>query len=384
MKVVYLSNFFNHHQKPLSDNLFKLTNGNYWFIETWDMPEEQRTLGYQKMSEPYVLKYEASTKEKIERLIFDADVVQYGEAPLSLIKKRVRAGKLVIRDDECRYRNWTKFFKWPVYTYNSLYLNKGYLLCASAYAPIDYLLSGMPPRKCFKWGYFTEVKKYTDIDALISKRDSASGKVKILWVGRLVKLKHPESVVYIANHLRKCNINFEISIIGVGKEEKTLRKKINKNELESCITLLGAMPPQEVRKHMELSDVFLFTSDRNEGWGAVLNESMNSACAVVAGNNIGSVPYLIKDGVNGLIFKDKNWTDLAKKVEWLATHEAERKMLSKNAYYTMVNIWNADNASRNLLKLYDALLNHTENSVVEGPCSDAPIMLRTLGKFKTL
>jgi glycosyltransferase involved in cell wall biosynthesis len=40
--------------------------------------------------------------------------------------------------------------------------------------------------------------------------------------------------------------------------------------------------------------VFIFTSDRNEGWGAVLNEAMGSGCAVVAADLIGSVPYLIE------------------------------------------------------------------------------------------
>ena len=32
---------------------------------------------------------------------------------------------------------------------------------------------------------------------------------------------------------------------------------------------------------MEKADIFLFTSDRREGWGAVANEAMNSACALV-------------------------------------------------------------------------------------------------------
>ena len=45
--------------------------------------------------------------------------------------------------------------------------------------------------------------------------------------------------------------------------------------------------------YMESSHIFLlFTSDRNEG--AALNESMNSGCAVVASDAIGSVPYLMR------------------------------------------------------------------------------------------
>lgn len=47
MKILYLSNMFNHHQKPLADNLYKLLgDGNYYFVETQEMADEQRRLGY--------------------------------------------------------------------------------------------------------------------------------------------------------------------------------------------------------------------------------------------------------------------------------------------------------------------------------------------------
>ena len=81
---------------------------------------------------------------------------------------------------------------------------------------------------------------------------------------------------------------------------------IRSKGVEDCVEMLGAMSPDEVRAYMERADVFLFTSDFNEGWGAVLNESMNSGCAVVASHAIGSVPFLIKDGVNGLIYENGN------------------------------------------------------------------------------
>lgn len=380
MKVVYLSNFFNHHQKPLSDKLYKLTNGNYWFVETRDMTNEQRNLGYQDMQEPYVVKYTKDNQCEIDKIIMGADVVQYGEAPLKLVKNRIMAGKLVIRDDECRYRSISRFLKWPIYTYKSLLLNKGYLACASAYAPIDYLLSGMSPKKCYKWGYFTEVKKYDDIESLIHKKQNN----KILWVGRFVGLKHPESTIYLAKYLKNKGVLFEIDIIGAGTKEKSLRKLIEKNRLYKEIHILGSMPPEKVREHMETAAVFIFTSDRHEGWGAVLNESLNSACAVVAAKNIGSVPYLIQDNVNGMIFNDQKWEELGRKVEWLLSHPNERQIMGVEAYRTMTNIWNPDTASKNLMLLYEALLNGKDTPIDYGPCSKAPLMFRTKGNIKVL
>ena len=57
MKIVYLSNYFNHHQKFLSDELFKLTDGNYLFVETAFLPQEKINLGYRKYAETYIRNY---------------------------------------------------------------------------------------------------------------------------------------------------------------------------------------------------------------------------------------------------------------------------------------------------------------------------------------
>ena len=100
---------------------------------------------------------------------------------------------------------------------------------------------------------------------------------------------------------------------------------------------------------MEESEIFLFTSDRNEGWGAVLNESMNSACAVVANCAIGSVPFLLNNGDNGYIYKDGDVDDLYNKVKSLLDNADERKCIAKNAYATMVDEWNAENAAQSAL-----------------------------------
>lgn len=386
MRLVYLSNFFNHHQKPLADELYGILGHNYTFVETWDgIPKEQRELGYHSYDTSYVIRY-CDQNEIVDQIIMDADVVIYGEAPLSLVKKRILSGKLTIRDDESRYKNLNRFLKWPVYTYKSLYLNRGYLLCASAYAPIDYILSGMNPKKCFKWGYFTEVKHYSDIDCLIQNKSlRKSGKINILWVGRLIALKHPEYVISVAKSLKRDGVNFCINVIGTGRLEDRLHAQILKENLGEYVNLLGSMPPEQVRAYMETADIFMFTSDRREGWGAVLNESMGSACAVVADGNIGSVPYLINDGVNGLIYKSTDVDDLIAKVKSLIENPLMIEEMGRNAYKTMDGMWNAKVAARNLLQLCNSLLAGESTTIKDGPCSQAPLILRSFkGRFKIL
>lgn len=386
MTLLYLSNFFNHHQKPLADALFSMLGDDYCFVETWGgIPEEQQKLGYHNYSVPYVKKY-SEAKDEIDFLILDADVVIFGEAPISLIKGRISAGRLTIRDDESRYKNPNRYLKWPIYTYNSLYYNKGHLLCASAYAPFDYMLSGMNPKKCYRWGYFPEVKRIESIkDFLNKRREKHSAKISILWVGRLIPLKHPEAFIYVAENLKCEGIAFTMNIIGTGKMESKMKERVNKKSLTNEINFLGSMSPEAVRSYMEDADIFLFTSDRREGWGAVLNESMSSGCAVVADNNIGSVPFLIEDGVNGLIYKSRKFGDLLNKVKWLVNHPDEMQRMGEKAYITMSEKWNGKAAANNLLLLCEALLKGEDTPILEGPCSKAPLLMRKWhGIIKTL
>ena len=117
----------------------------------------------------------------------------------------------------------------------------------------------------------------------------------------------------------------------------------------------GNMTPDEVRNHMERAAIFLFTSDYREGWGAVLNESMNSGCAVVASHAIGSVPFLLKDGNNGLIYRNGNTEELYHHVKYLLEHADECARMGMEAYQTISQQWNAEEAADRVLMLAEEL-----------------------------
>ena len=378
MKLVFLSNFFNHHQKFLSDVLYEHLGDGYRFIETSVIPEMQKTLGYHSYDVPYVMQYNADTKSEIDRLILEADIVQVGEAPVSMIKERVKQGKLIVRDDERRYKAFIKYLKWPIYTYASSYYNTGYLLAASAFAPRDYVLSGMKPERCFKWGYFPELKRYESIEALFAlkeaHRKAIDVDVTLLWVARLIDWKHPEAAVNVAHRLQKEGVNFSMNIIGAGPMMGTIKNMTDTLGLNERVHILGPVPPEQVRVYMEEADIFLFTSDQNEGWGVTLNESMNSGCAVVVGSMIGAVPFMVKGGENGLIYPNNNQEQLCEIVSKLVSNTNAIKSLGMNAYNTIINEWNPEVAGKNLITLYEALLNGHQTPIQNGPCSKAEIL----------
>ena len=108
-----------------------------------------------------------------------------------------------------------------------------------------------------------------------------------------------------------------------------------------------------------------------EGWGAVLNEAMNSGCAVVASNAAGSTPFLIEDGKNGFSYSYGDINALYRAVTTLLENPERRCEMGVKAYETIVNEWNADNAAERLVCLADRILSGEACPTVysSGPCS---------------
>lgn len=379
MKVVFISNYLNHHQLPLSKSMIE-NDIEYYFIATEPIPDEQKSLGYSDMNHSYdfvVCSYESEeNKKKALELCLDADVVIHGSAPEYYLKERLKKGKLTFRYSERIYKQKKPFYLmhlvalkrfWQCGRHKSMYL-----LCSSAYTSGDYAKTGTFLNKAYKWGYFPEVKKYDDFENLLSCKKNNT----LLWVARLIELKHPEVPIEIARRLKYEGIDFQLNIIGNGKLENELKNLIINYDLKNNVRMLGSMSPEKVREYMEESEIFMFTSDRNEGWGAVLNESMNSGCAVVASHIIGSVPFLIKDGENGLIYRDGDIDDLYNKVKFLLNNKDKRAEMGRKAYETLINEWNAENAADKFIKLAEEILKGEKkpNLFDDSVCSKSPIL----------
>ena len=376
MKIILLSNYFNHHQTGISRELAKKTK-HFEFIATSKMREERKKLGYgENYIPPYVTELDCNNKENILRNIEDADVVIRGSAPFDLIKKRLSHNKLIFRYAERQFKKKElmikfvpRFVKWHIQ--NPL-RKPIYLLSASAYAVNDFSKFCLFKNKAYKWGYFPETKYYDDVKKLIKQKN----KQTILWCGRFIDWKHPDDVIEIGRRLRDAKYSFEINFVGTGIMEEEIIKLAKGMGLNDQIHFLGAMKPEMVRKQMEKSAIFLMTSDKNEGWGAVLNEAMNSGCVVIASHLIGSVPFLIENNKNGMIYKSGDIDQLFEKVKMLLDDENKQDELGFEAYKTITELWNAEVAVERLLCLSENIINGDRypDLYKTGPCSKADVL----------
>lgn len=372
MRLMLLSNYYNHHQRPVCEEWDRLTDHNFSFLETEKFSEERKQMGWRRdLTTTFLSRAEDIDEKKLFSEIDDADCVVFGSAPLSLVEKRLKDKKIVFKYSERVFKHGYDIKKWlpRLFSYRKLYgRHKSlYLLAASAYTTADFSMHGTFRGKSYKWGYFPEVKRYNMQTLFAEKKQN-----KILWCGRFLSWKHPDDAIKVAARLKKDGIDFELGMIGSGENESRLREMVEEYGLFDSVRFLGTMSPEEVRRNMETAGIYLFTSDFGEGWGAVLNESMNSGCAVVASHAIGAVPFLLKHEENGLIYVNGDVDDLYEKTKRLLLSPAEQRDFGERAYSTITETWNAEIAARRFLTLAEQIEKTGQCDIFsDGPCSRA-------------
>lgn len=204
------------------------------------------------------------------------------------------------------------------------------------------------------------------------ERREKDKKISLLWAGRFIDWKHPEYAIMAAQKLKQEGCAFSLTMVGGGELEEQLKNMVQVAGLMEEVSFVGFKRPEEVRRYMEQSDIYLFTSDYKEGWGAVLNEAMNSGCAVVVNCAIGAVPFLVKPEKNALIYPNKGKNVFYKKLLELMKSPAEIEGLGREAYRTVAQEWNADIAAERLIPMLENLLEGKIVFAEEGILSRAP------------
>lgn len=381
MKVTFYSNFLTHHQVPFCLEMQKRLGKDFKFVSTVKIFQWRLDMGFKDLDQEYdfvVRAYEnEEQREEAKKLALDSDVVIIGSTTDELIEERLKQDKITFRYRARIFIFLDGFFK-TIFNREKMSLfwnrhikyrkNKNlYLLCANAYGANDFNFFRLYKNKIYKWGYFLETNKY-DINELIEQKEK-NEKIELIWVARFIKWKHPERVIKLAKNLKKQGYDFNIKMLGTGQLENKIKETIEKEKLEDVIEIVGQVPSDKVKEYMEKANIFIGTSDSREGWGAVINESMNAACTVIANQRMGSVPFLIKHKENGLMYNTYN--ELEENVRIAINDKDLRRKLGENAYRTITEDWTSEKATKNLIELFESILNGKKSTINEGPASKA-------------
>ena len=381
MRITMVSNYISHHQLPFSDAMFELCM-EYSFVQTMPMEQKRIDMGWavDPTTIPYVIE---SYKEpdKARRAIDEADLLIVGWIEdETIVSGRLRSGKPVFRISERIYREGQWRFISPkglarkYREHISLKNYPVYLLCNGAYVASDYKLIGAYPHRKYRFGYFPPFRKVENVSELQGKKAKlhtlniehpeelpiqglvlTKEEINIVWAGRFIELKNPGFMIRLADDLNRRGIRFHIHMIGSGELEEELKAEAEYRLIDHYITFHGMLSPEETRDVMEKCHIHIFTSNYLEGWGAVVNEAMNAGCAVIANEEVGCAPYLIRNGSNGLTYQ-ASYEDMLDKVMLLVNYPGKIADLGINAYRTIADEWNGEVAAKRVIEAYEKII----------------------------
>lgn len=147
----------------------------------------------------------------------------------------------------------------------------------------------------------------------------------VLYASKFMRRKHPDDVIRAMATLRDKGLKATLFMVGTGELEQDLRDLAISLGTDNVV-FGGFINQAELPKVYAASDIFVLPSE-NEPWGLIVNEVMCASIPVVVSDEVGCVPDLVKDGVNGYHIKAGDIGSLAMALEKLLADEPLRRRM---------------------------------------------------------
>lgn len=163
------------------------------------------------------------------------------------------------------------------------------------------------------------------------KKIDWTNEIKLIFVGRIEKGKGIERLLETLKNLKEYNIN--LTIVGEGNNKSEYVELAKQYGIQNHISFTGFIPfGEELLKIIKEHDLFILPS-LSEGLPQVILESM--ACGVlVLASNIGGIPQIVKNDINGFTFNPQSSTELQDLILKLHKFKFDNTLMCTNALKT--------------------------------------------------
>jgi len=171
-----------------------------------------------------------------------------------------------------------------------------------------------------------------------------------LFVGRL---GHEKGISCLLETLRKCP-EIPFIIAGDGPLAAQTQDMIQRYKLKN-VQYLGLLGYKNCINYIQKASFVVFPSVWYEGMPMVILEAMAAAKPVIAAD-IGVLPEIVKDGLNGILFKPGSVSELAAKFKWLQAHPATAVQMGKAARRLFEKNYAPEKNYQQLLNIYKSAI----------------------------
>lgn len=183
------------------------------------------------------------------------------------------------------------------------------------------------------------------------KKEFGINDKSLVYMGRVSYEKSIDQVLKAFALVLKNNPELQLMIIGDGPEKNNLERLAENLKIREKIIFTGSLPRDEKNlvRALQANDVFV-TASKSENMPMSVLESMSCGLPVVAVAEKG-LAEIVKDGVNGLIAKTDDATDMAEKISRLASDDSVLKKFSQDTRAQAMN-YSKENVTKLLEQAY--------------------------------
>jgi glycosyltransferase involved in cell wall biosynthesis len=176
----------------------------------------------------------------------------------------------------------------------------------------------------------------------------------ILYVGMILKYKGVGHLIRAFEKIEGKGISLKIAGSSSDGEKERLEKYVLKRNVKS-IQFLGQRTGEELADLYQQAMFVVCPSTWYENMPNVIIESMAYGKPVL-GSNIGSIPELIEDSVDGMLFKPGDSDDLAEKIKYLLNNQAKICEMGKRAREKAEQKYNQEIHYQKLMGIFERVL----------------------------
>lgn len=206
------------------------------------------------------------------------------------------------------------------------------VICHGPFARHQLIEMGVSESKIIEFSaHFDDlIAALRDTEAVKSEPQVSGGR-KILFLGRVEESKGVLELFEACIPILSCRRDVDLIYVGNGGALPVLQQRAVKAGLPSRVAFAGMIPHDEVGKQLKTATVLVAPTRRGlEGWPKAVREGLAMGVPVIA-PAAGPFPFIVEDGVNGLLYAADSVFDLQKKIERILDEPDLRQVLSRGA-----------------------------------------------------
>jgi glycosyltransferase involved in cell wall biosynthesis len=178
---------------------------------------------------------------------------------------------------------------------------------------------------------------FSEKDIIMDRNYPLSGKVSILYLGRIAHDKGIAELLKAIQILKEKKYDFELNLVGNGEFLQKSKQLIEEYDISESVKVHGAVLEADVVKSFYINSDLYILPTYHEGFPRTLYEAMIFGTPIIT-TFVGGIPALMKDGWNCKEIQPKSTESIVEALEFAFLNYDKMKDYAKNGTNTVYKI----------------------------------------------